>query len=641
MLAEQIKKFISDLASKCVLPIDSELHKQLDSYFALKDSKTSLSAEDYRVLEEIFARRRAAIKLTMDDYTIVIDGANQLWTNLAKELAAASGKTYIKILFPDITNIVDPISLSALNETTNTDNLYLGPDGRSLYRKFGLCEHLVANLKKFDKEELSGANVLSTKRLDSHDPLTHLTVEELARLNACKSNRAIEVERIPYLNFWDFLNTRVFTKLNPTNELPLSLMAYFLPLIGQYFTLQVSGQPFEQFKEELNNFLTHLYKHDKEEINQFYGLHFEISGKKYYLLDFLIELNNATDYNLDTKLKGLLNALYALNPALYLKTPGASSLYCSAKPVLDGSALNRCRLFLLSLFSYNFNCDFWNKTRISICDKENEVPSQVAQLYKRFSSAISASNEEEMVRVYEAVMDETVAAQAKASSWSKIWACIAPSSFSTWFEAVKTDSLGLQWYDPKLIVHALINFRAPTAAIGCIVEGFLDEAIRTYCQNPPISRFQKHMRINLLFNQLLNDLESAPERDVLLQLLDLAATQDYRASFINNCIHYLGHRLQKINGNRTGDARVSFFAGSRSVEQLKTKIAAERYLSVSEVVEEYRKELEESSEGLSTSRPERRKSLLKYIYDRQSPILTREEEIEAEERVSVELLIRR
>jgi len=628
MLAERIKKFISDLESKRGLPVDEEIHKLLVSYFATKNSKSTLNEVDYHFLEVQFAKRWAAVKLTSNDYTRNPEGANQVWISLAKELAPCVSKSYIKILFPDVLNMEDPISLSPLNDTTNTDNLYLGHFGRVLYRKFGLCQYLIE--KDF---------VLSTRRkLDSNEPRT-LTVEELARLKSSTS-REVEILKIKYVNFWEFLNAQVFTKLNDSNELPVSLISHFLPLIGRYFELKESAAPFSQFKAELSNFLAHLYKHDKEEINQLYGIHFEISGQKYYLLDFLIELTEAKDYSLDTTLKSLMNALYSLNPALLIKNPSINSFYPTIKADSAPSSLSQCRLMLLSLFTSNFDCYFWDKASISVCDKENQVSSQAAQIYNRFAPAISSNSEEEMVRIYNEVIAENRTAQAKTSYLSKLWTCIAPSPFITWFEHIKAGSLsswGLEWYDPKLIIHALVRFRANKPEVGRLVETFLDELLRTYCQNPPISKFEKHMRINIIFNQFLSNLESTKERDALVQLLELCSDQDYRNCFMNNCIYYIGQRLQKINGNRVGDAGATFFAGSRQVEQLKTKIATESFCSVNDVIDKYRREIDENVD----LRIDSKKRLQTYLYERQSPILTCDEELEAERSAPMEYLIRR
>ncbi len=624
MLVARIKEFMNDLKAARGAPCDAEIYTQLITHFAGKEVNSSLTEVDYQFLEEQFALRWAAVKTTDEDYTLNPEGINARWITLAKDLSSWT-TTYIKILFPDIINVDDPISSVPLKDTINTDNLYLGHGGRILYRKHGLCQHLM------DKDY-----VLSTRRrMDSPDPLT-LTVEELSRLKACQSKRKITVTEEDFSNFWEFVQRKVLNKLNSSNELPLSLLSHFLPLIGRYFVLKKAGANFLLFTNELNSFFDFLNKHDKDEINQFYGVHFTIKGRKYYLVDFLIALADAKDYSLDADLKHLMNSLYSINPALRIKNSSVDLFYTDLAPYAGDSLLTRCRLMLLSLFTINFQCSSWDKETISICDKENVVFPQVARIYKSFEPALLANNDTEMVSVYEKVLKANVEAQSKASNLSRLWTCIFSSPFNVWFEQVKEgslSSLGFRWHDPKLLIHALVRFRAATPVVGRFVEGFLDELIQTYCQVPPISKFQKHMRINILFNQFLNRLEATNDRDALLLLIDLYATQDYRSNFINNCASHIGERLQQINGGKKSEASLTFFSGSRKIEQVKSKIDSLGITSVNDVISVYRDEI--SQDCRLKADPIKSRKLLDYLLQVQKKIFTCAEELDVERSVRV------
>ena len=630
-MLEKIKTFIVDLESKCDLVIDVELHKQLAFYFA---KKTSLTKEDYEFLEARFAERWSAIKMTPSDYTINPNRANFLWVNIAKELAVHVDKTYIKVLFPDVVNIEDPISLVPLKNTDNADNLYLSNDGRILYRKFGLCELLLEQRKLINSGKLKDCFALSTKRrVGSSEPLT-LKVEELARLKACKSAREITIQEIKYSSFWDFLKIQVLSKTNATNIISLPLMSSFLPLIKNYFIFKNVGLPYSEFRLQLNHFLRFLYKHEVGEINQFYGLNFDILGRKYYLLDFLMALTETTDYTFDRDLAFLMNALYDLNPALLIKHPLVSSFYTRSIVVPEPSVAQQCKLMLMSLFSEHCSYTFLDKTYITVCDQRHAVTNQAALVYEAFKPALLLDDEAELIKKYEDFIKKGTKDLAGQASIVKAWHSVFANPFDAWFIKIKQGNLhklGLHWYDPKLIIQALINFECANLGIKRDVNVFLDDLIRTYCQVPPVSHFQKHMRINILFNQLLNNLRESEEYDQIITLLDLYATQEYRADFLANTASYIGQRLKEIDGVSESAGSSTFFGASRRVE-LKAQID-DSISRVNQIIAKYRDEIEREPSLKSDS--DRSDILLRYLSRIQRTMLSCDEEDDLESSAAI------
>lgn len=644
MLVKRIKTFINDLKAKCTLPIDIKLFEQLLVYFELKDPDSVLSNDDLRFVEDQFAQRCAAIKLNSFDYTLHQGEVNQLWLALAKEFCSSVGKTYVQILYPDIKNIHDPINFNLLEKVENIDNLYLGSAGRVLYWKLGLCELLVNNLRAFYKSELTGSSVLATRRLrDSNESLT-LTVDELARLKASPvrkikvkidANKSME----DFSSFWEFLNTRVFPTLNQKNDLPLSLMSYFLPLIGQYFELKETV-PFAVFKKELNNFLNHLQRHDPDEINQFYGLHFVLDGTKYYLIDFLIDFANAKEYNLDANLKSLVNVLYCLNSGLFLKNKAVRLFYppeVLASEMMTPDTLSQYRLFILSVFTRYFSPSFWDNTSVSIFDIEVGVPDEIFKIYQRFHSAIAKNDENEMARVYAKVVEDA-ADKEETSFWASLF-CMDLSHFSQWLKSEHAVGAGLQWYHPKLILHALVSFHASTSKAEVLVENFFDQIMETYCQNSSISKFAKQARINILLIKLLEQLNKqglAGDSKALIQLLDICAKEDYLSPFIGNCIYSIGLRLENIKAKHLDGGGLTFFAGSQVVGRVRSKFVGDEFTSVNDIVMKYRSDIAERKLPELTKR-----AMYGYLDSCQVPLLTCDEEREIERNVPVEVYIRR
>ena len=129
MLIKNIKEFIGNLK---LSPIESDakFHLLLTNHFKHRKDEDTLTESDLSLFLEQFKERWLEIKNTQTNYTIDSGGVNTSWIKLAKELAAFKKKSYIKILFPDVINIVDLISLRPLNANTDPTALYLGYDGK-------------------------------------------------------------------------------------------------------------------------------------------------------------------------------------------------------------------------------------------------------------------------------------------------------------------------------------------------------------------------------------------------------------------------------------------------------------------------------------------------------------------------------
>lgn len=543
MLVERIKNFISELELKKdgFLPEEKAIYEELHSHFAGKDNKASLGGSDYCFLEKQFARRWSIIKGTIADYTInPAYRVNELWIGLAKDLGEHTSKTYIKTLFPDITNTRDPISGNALAETENPDNLFLGESDNVLYRKKGLCVHLIKN----------GFTLSICREYTTIKKLSPITVRELTRLKAC-THRATGAFKITldeesgeesFDGFWSFLRQKVFPNLNKTNELPSLMMAHFLPLLACYFEFQKSGKSFLLFKEELKAFFTFLNTLNIDLINPFYGFYIEKSGKKYYLLDLLISLNEAHDYTLgEYPLADLLAKLYTINPCLRIDEPTLVSYYSGvslpASVEESTSSSVQSRLMILSLFTHKFD----RSATIRMWDRTHEVSAFVAALFKEVEAAIELGNEEEIIRIHAA----TKLKDGKDHSFLSFLGTPSVQN-KVWFEHVKAgtlSSLGYYWFDPELLFHVLTRFRASDLKSEELIRKFLDELMHTYCQGKSISKYQKELRINILFTELLSKINKKDYLPLFI-MVNLYQDKEHKDKiFISNVISYIRRRL--------------------------------------------------------------------------------------------------
>jgi hypothetical protein len=618
MLVERIKKFIDDLNTAHGGPYHTEIYNLLTAYFAEKEVDSVLTEEDLDFLIEQFKARYFLIKYTDNDDTLNPDGVNALWIELAKDLASYTKKNYIQILFPDATNTVDPLSQKKLEYTDNTDNLYWGYGYRTLHRKRSLCEHLIEN--KYE---------LSTRRKVDTNALSSVSIEELTRLKTCKrsAKSVFSIGSESFTSFWDFLQKKVFPKLNESNEVPLAMIPHLFLVLERYANLKAEGKSFATFKQELTSFFEFLYKNELKDINQFYGVHFEIKGTSYYLFDFLITLNKAQNFNIDEYLNPLISWLNTTYPTLTKKNPTALSEGKSFSSLTNDEVLDHCKLMLLSLFVTDFQG--WGTRKISVVDKTHEVFSKAVFILKRFQSDIEADNSDGLVNTCREVMKDTINPYFEVDNLSH-WTYFFSPSPIPWFEHVKAgtlSTLGVNWYEPKLLIHTLVRFRAMNSAVTRLANLFLDELIHTYCQK--LSQIQKKMRINILFSDFVKEIKESTDLSALLLSLALHSSEDYRSNFLANCTYYVGSRLHEMELVKPSTL-TSTFSISCKMNSVKLEVVELKIKSVSDVISEYKKLIHEPALKLS---PEHIEKLLRYLQSLCMPILTYAEKVEAEKSV--------
>jgi hypothetical protein len=621
MLVQHIKKFITALHSANKSSYDTEIYTALNDYFRIKDDCVALTHDDRDFLLSQFRIRSSLIKYTDDDYTLSADGVNAHWTQLAKDLASDENIDYIKILFSDVVNTVDFISKIELKDTINTDSLYWGDGHRTLYRKRDLCRHLLDN-----------GLLLSTYRSADKKELSPLSVEELTRLNRCKRSikSQFSVNNEAFSSFWDFLQKKVFPKLNKSNNIPLDLIPYLVLLIQRYHVLKTTGQSFELFIKEWNAFLGFLYKSELKYVNQFYGVHFENNGRTYYPLDFLIILCKAQTFTIDDDLSVLHSWLVSLYPVFTDKKPSLSAISL-AKPVTsltNDELLYSCKLLLVSLFVWDFRGYPWEKRTISVLDKTNNVVPQVAALLSRFQNSMDNDEIDALPSIFKEVMKDTI----EPYDGSSLMTCLFATSISPncWFEHAKAGTFstqGLYWYDPKLLIHTLVCFRAMDARVSCAVNVFLDALINTYCQN--VSELNRQIRVNILFFELVKEIKESTDLKALLLSLELRGTEVYHSHFLTNCAYHVGNRLHEIDVINPMTS-TGFFSCFRKMERVRLEVT--ELVNVGDVIKKYKKNIHQPTLKLKAEHLEQ---LMRYLQRLSAPIVTHSEAVEAERSVQV------
>lgn len=631
MLVKRITKFMEDLGSASLMKCDTEIHALFLARFAGRAEESMLTKDDIAFMVTQFKERWSLVCDTKGDYTLYPGGVNQLWVQLAKEFAPIVKETYLKILLPSIKNTVDFNNLTALTDSERPENLYVGYNQETLYRKRGLCEHLIA--KHY---------VLSTRRsLSKNNELRALSIEELTRLKVCENPKgAFSIADEPFISFWDFLVKKVFSHLNKDNEPPLDFLPYLLLVIEQYYLLKDEELDFSLFKKALNTFLSFLYKMDLEQVNRFYGCQIQFKGKQYYLLELLIKINSASAFDIDEDLAIILAWMHQINPALYIVNKSLAPVYDSLQLLSPGEpkaglitanhTLYDCKTMLLSLFVLDFDYLPLCEKSISILDKSNKVFSQAAHIYSLFEPLIAENKTAECAAMYRSVIKRYIAPHDADTGFFTLLTTSFDSTHR-WYELVQSGSLTLldvNWYEPELLMHALVRFRSPDLETHNKIDSFLNELIQTY--NQKANELQKQLRVNILFAELLKALDLKDKR-VLLMSLQLYFHHDVQSTFLANCTYHIGIHLTRLAVIRQ-DNGLNFFSGTRKMERVTFALAENGLTNIGEVVDSCKKHLHLLKRSIEPTLFEK---LLDYLQNLGGHIVTCVEKRHAKDSVSV------
>ncbi len=635
MLIRIILKFIRELKGRNdLIPCDILLCESLEKNFSHRDPQQLLNTDDIQFLLNCFECRSEQIASGFEnDYMLNTGVANQRWTQLAKDLALLTSYSYVQILLPAITNTVDFNNLSLLTETERPENFYLGHDNKTLYRKRGLCEHLIKN-----QFFLSTCRDLSTNKLSA------MSVEELTRLQSCKQvNGAFSIGDELFSNFWNFLQKKVFTQLRSRGELQIDLLPHLLALIEQYYVLKANNADFRLFKESAQCFFLELYKCQLEEINFFYGIEIPFRGKKYYLLDFLIVINKVETYVLDEHLSALAEWLFKFHPSLKIKHEELEPIYSNVQkehsngrhPIvrptgLKERSLNQCMKMLLSLFTLEFDYLPLTGRTISFWDIANPVFSEGGTIFALFEPLLITNKIDELLPLYLAVIEEYII-PGRADKSCYTW-LTRFNSVNNWYRHVDDNTLfqtGVYWCQAELLMPVLLKVRTHRPGITSQINKFLDELIHTYAQDN--YDLLKQFRVNVLFSKFTKKLPE-PERKYLNILMQLHERQNTQTDFLNDCIGYIVDRLSEISTVTTGGA-IQFFSGIRKMDRSKLVFPYMGYDSLNEIIDAIKGRLYSPELNLDDELLEK---MTIYLRTLTRPILTIEELQEARNSVRTE-----
>lgn len=589
MFVQHILVFIERLKSSGkLIACDAEYLKKFTNRFISRNPEDKLNRDDLQFILQCFRSRWFNV---MDDpendYTLNSGGANPYWIQLARDIESFAKINHIQIVLPTVTNTMDFNNCTPLTETTHFENFFLSSNRKILYRKRGLCEHLLDN-----------GFILSTCRnLYTKKEVSSLTVDELTRLQSCEqANGQFTIEDDQFYNFWDFLRRKVFSCLQLRGEMPVEVLPLFLRLIETYFHLKTAGADFNEFKNAKKSFFNALSKTNLNNLNYFYGTRITYKGEQMYLLDFLIAINKADFYTLDDQFIVLARMLYHFNPVLKASCRELRPIYSdiselsidSSSKVPEYESRKRdCFKFLVSFFTANFELFPFTGQSIELWDRQNTVFSEAANIFKLFLPDLLTNNMERVLLTYNKVKSGALLSQRDSGMFSWLGQL---NETKDWFSAVQKGDFSrfnAYWFEPELLLHVLVRFRANNSSYRELINKFLDELIHTYAQNN--NDLLKELRINIFFSRFIQLLPPQDRRSliILLQLYDLPLA---KSSFLNNCIYYIGSRLAEHSAIRI-PGPASFFGSIRKVDESRLKISYSGINGLSAIIDSFKESL--------------------------------------------------
>ncbi|MFJ1269512.1 hypothetical protein ACD661_13175 [Legionella lytica] len=648
MKVQRISEYIEELRKEGIqAECDAALLDKITTYFLSKPLETPLNKPDIVFLIECFAVRWQTVRGKNHDYTLSNSPIERIWVNLARELSTPADIPYLKILMSSITNDKDPHDGSALTQTETMTNFYLANQGTVLCRKRSLCDYLLAHNHQ-----------LVTSR--SMDAAVVFTLDELSSLKRCKVNSCFSIEtkgdaqisepqsKTEYFtSFWDFLQRKVFTSSSNVGSLPMSFLAPLFELVECYMNLKVDGKEFNCFQKKASEFFEHIYNSAAADVNSLYGQRVFYKDREHHLLDVLIAIFDATQFNLEQEIYAITTLLFHLHPELEAKSSLVHLFYLEEqkkpqhilkeerkKPAYTAqnevtAYINCCRL-LVSLFVTKFYTGFLYKGKeISTWDQPNEIPAEFYGIYQHLIKLYNSDKPNYIDVYYDEIQSKITAMKKDQSPWVNI----RPSASLSWLKKANAldekdsnlededSALEGYWYPKELILHRLLRFVHTATIFKKPITDLLDELVTTYAQEEGC--FRKELRVNILFSQFLSKLNKQQRQtlETFMTSADGVSSEGVEGDFLNNCIVHINSRLVELGYHQPIDKSPSFFHAEPCYKIDPALVEGVEHLI--EVIEHYATKLE-----LGHLASDVQGKIRRFLFDLKNPILSCEEKKE-------------
>ncbi len=300
MLLENLTDFRDELA---VLDLEGEELKLVDKIHEFTRPKTpppsyadvvSLTTESAnqqasRFIKKLFKQRQDRIIGTQECYTATDSPVNKAWIRFSKAIAPSLKISYIRLLFPDAINLLDPNSFAPLDKCSDLTSLYYDRPHKTLYTIEGLT-HRAQTTRQ-----------LSTYRVNKDRQIYPLTIGELAQIKSKAGGAfAFNYSGRSYEGLWDYIRINHLPSWHFQGQLQRPLLYDLHQIIQCHFDVEKTHADTQQL---LTMFNACLNSYPPSDVYALYGLRFTTgkgsSIKRVYLVDLLIQLENQSFDGLD------------------------------------------------------------------------------------------------------------------------------------------------------------------------------------------------------------------------------------------------------------------------------------------------------------------------------------------------------
>ncbi|MFT4060486.1 MAG: hypothetical protein QM652_13180 [Legionella sp.] len=546
---------------------DSQLIKSISDRFINQNLNKQLDVNDLKFLEECFKIRWDYICGKELDYTLHESPINNLWVQLAKQVAKELNVPYLKILFYNLTNDLDPRDGSKLTETVTLANFYVNDKNHQLLRKRTFVTFM----------EMHGFRLVTACKPGPNElELESVSIQELSRLRRCvQVDGRFWIEengkKNPYTNFWSYLGQEIFPRLVKRNsaKMPVELLPCLLVVVESYYRMKEKKSCFSEFSKITKSFFEQRLQETKvDDVNYLYGqtvsyfprnLNTKVT-ETYYLLHVFIAINDARDYELECEMEALSIFLFRYDRTLRVQRPELERVYKQqmmlseyrkrANSYAKYDAYRFCQSILVSLYITQFQPSLFCGKKIRVWDIENNIPNGLYSL-RPISNLLNLSNEPDYQELYGQII-VNFKSMINNKNWLTLF--IRNNTTSIWLKKIENLQLSEvhgYWFEPESILAALLIFKSQKIGTNTKnnLNAFIDNFLITYAHKNELPCI-KQLRVNIFFSQLLSNLDYAQRRylTVLIQILDI---DNARGNFLENCRLILNRRLADQGYNCT------------------------------------------------------------------------------------------
>lgn len=511
MFVKNVLELVHGIKALATQTFDKAFVEEMETHFSKVDPEQELGRDDVDFLKHTFSNRWLLIMATSLDYTLDPRGINEFYIRLAKTL---DPKRYLFILMPTIKNRNDrdPHDSSLLHDTQRLENFVVSYDGTTLYRKRIFCDFLVSR----------GYELSIRRAFDG--PRRPVSVVELARILQSQVNHEFTEGNELFSSVWEFIKKRSFSKLQ-SQGIPLTCLYQDLNgVLMQYQSTRKQHNGYDAFRKSLNGFLDDILRYEFREVNYFYGETILCNNTKYALVECLVELYQAHGFQHDGLVDAMLRWLHSKCPTLRLDSDNVLRQQPSAPGLL--------------LYFYTFNFSE-KKSACLLWDHRNDTPRSTDLLVGTLYSELERNAHLEQNSAYAAILEKFVYPWIKEHHIDETDEWMRPVLKGTFYDK------GIYWFEPEVLMHALLYPPQINGLKDDFVEGFLNKMIRTYAL--PHSDLDKRLRVNIQWTHFLSKHDGSVVKQLLHWIyLNQELLVSRKGYFMKDCQRFISNNVNEI-----------------------------------------------------------------------------------------------